>query len=68
MWRGQLHSKQVLKASLIILPLTSRPGHVTQTADELEEMEGRGEALSGGWGIREYEAAREVIGSFQKSF
>lgn len=32
---GQLHSKQVLKASLIILPLTPHPGHVTQAADEL---------------------------------
>lgn len=42
MRRGQLHSKQVLKASLIILPLTPRPGHVTQAADELEEMEGGG--------------------------
>lgn len=43
MRRGQLHSKQVLKASLIILPLTPHPSHVTHTADELEEMKGGGE-------------------------
>lgn len=40
---GQLHSKQVLKASLIILPLTPHTGHVTQAAEEL----GRGIRLRG---------------------
>lgn len=45
MQRGQLHSKQVLKASLIILPLTPRPGHVTHAADELGRVGWEGEGL-----------------------
>lgn len=49
MQRGQLHSKQVLKASLIIPPLTPRPGHVTQAADELGRVGWEGEGLET-WG------------------
>lgn len=50
MQRGQLHSKQVLKASLIIPPLTPRPGHVTQAADELGRVGWEGEGLGVGEG------------------
>lgn len=50
MQRGQLHSKQVLKASLIIPPLTPRPGHVTQAADELGRVGWEGEGLEVGGG------------------
>lgn len=63
MQRGQLHSKQVLKASLIILPLTPRPGHVTHAADELGRVGWEGEGL-GVW-VR---GVPIPIGSFQMSF
>lgn len=52
MQRGQLHSKQVLKASLIILPLTPRPGHVTHATDELGRGGWEGEGLDVGEGVQ----------------
>lgn len=67
MQRGQLHSKQVLKASLIILPLTPRPGHVTQASDELGRMEweGGGLAVGTGWWRG---GGEHPIGSVRMSF
>lgn len=64
MQRGQLHSKQVLKASLIILPLTPRPGHVTHAADELGRV-----GWEGGEGLDVVgEGASIPIGSIRMSF